>query len=218
MEYMTGMKHSVCPTSLVRPAVALLALAALILSGCGEKPQAVEVVKKDTPSRPKPTHAATPVVETPYTEPVAPPPTPRPAPTPIVLMARDMPITSGTPDREGGVCLPMNGKIQIEPFKIGFPVYKIVMEMKGRPAGGVWPLVDLNTRNQTIQKNFVALPKTFVTTSSYHLYPLPQKPPLPPGDYQITFRFHNNQDLDGEDRAAWLRKIEFHPEEPEEEY
>ena len=217
MEYMTDMKRSVCLNSLVRLLPVLLAFAVLTLSGCREQPRAVEVVKKEPDRTLKPTPAPTPAVETSYTEPIVARPTPRPVPTPIVLMAVDMPITSGTPDNEGGVCLPMNGKIMTESLKIDFPVHKVVMEMKGRPAGGVWPLVNLNTRNQTIQKNFAALPRTFVTTSTYHLYHLPQKPPLPPGDYQITFRFYNNQDLDGEDRAVFLRKIEFHPEEPEEE-
>lgn len=186
----------------------------LALSGCNEKPKAVEVVRPTESPKPR-EPISTPAL---VTRSVAPPVvTPVPAPTPIVLMARDMPITSGNLDSEGGVSLPFNGPIQIDHLPIRFPVGQVVLEMKGSPAGGVWPQVNLNTRNQTIQKNFLAMPKSFVTTSSYHLYRLPQKTPLPPGDYQVTFRFLNNQDLDGEDRSVALRKIEFHPVEPEEE-
>lgn len=207
---------------ITRPAALFGALAATVLfgtlAGCGEKPQVVEVV---SPSEKKPARE-TPRRQARRPSSAASAPAPRAAATPTpklppqvkVLLATEMPNTPGKPDGEGGVVLPMNGPIEIDNYEIAFPVREIVVEMKGRPANSVWPEVVLGMYNRTTQKNVIAMPKTYASSPEYQSYRFPQKVALEPGKYLVTFRFLNNMDIPatGEDRAVWLRKIEFHEE------
>lgn len=199
-----------------RAAAAVLLLIGLF--GCGDEPQVVEVLQpaekkpvRETPSRRSAARSSasrTPVAAVP-----TPTPTPKPPPGALVLKATDMPNTPGTPDGEGGVMLPMNGAIELDNYEIPFPVREVIVEMKGTPANSVWPEVILSMYNRTIGKNYYAM-KTYASSTEYQKFRFPQRVPLEPGTYMVTFRFLNNLDIPqtGEDRTVWLRQIELYEE------
>jgi hypothetical protein len=205
-------------------AASALAMAFALVS-C-DKPKVVEALKKPSEikssakqaRKPAPKHkssssrARTPVVQ------FTPAATPKPGQTPQVLMATQMSADTGKADGQGGWNLISNGALQKGAYKIEFPVHEIQLEMKGDPAQNIWPEVELNLHNQTTGKNYfpwsgAESTHDYITTSTYFLYIKPVEPPIPPGEYLITFRYFNNNKSvpGGEDRNAYLRKIVFVP-------
>lgn len=216
-------------------------LAALFISACGDDPKPIVPLKtaedvkaqpkkpRKTPARPR-NRGSAPMSESSYEVAMATSPTPVPMPTqspaltpeptktpepyhdPLILKAVDMPDhDNGAPDNEGGWLLWANGKIQQDMVKLEFTANKLVLDMKGMPALGIWPEVDLNMYNRTTKENFFPFNRDYVTTSSYHEYRVNLTPPLPPGDYLVTFRYYNNATPDDskEDRNVFMRRIEL---------
>jgi len=140
-------------------------------------------------------------------------PTPRVI-EPITISAKDMNADNGQEDGQGGWILWSNGATQIDNVKINFPIREIDLEVRGDPALGIWPEVDLNMYNRTNKVNYFPWGiRQSVTTSTYVMMPKAVFPPLPPGDYLIVFRYYNNT-VGGdpkEDRNAYLRKIILKP-------
>ena len=146
-----------------------------------------------------------------------PTPTPTPTPvidyTPIVIEANRMATDRGKPDPAGGKILTRNGFLQIDGVEVPFPIGEVVLEIKGSPAGNIWPEVDLNMYNRTVAKNFFPWPRDYVTTNTFHRYSKTVNPPMPPGKYLVTFRYYNDgtSDNPAENRAVTLKSIEIKP-------
>lgn len=147
----------------------------------------------------------------------APTPTPTPAPPPatLTIAATDMATDCGRPDTSGGLRLASNGFAQKVNFELPFRAYEVVIEMRGDPARGIWPEVDLNVYDAKTEKNHVVFARDFCTSPDYAKFkvPVPQDKIIEPGTYVVTFRFHNNEDFPdtGEDRSAYLKGITFVP-------
>lgn len=209
-------------------AAVLLTLGVLSMSGCQrekvveplKKPEevraAMEKEKQAKTQKPKPTRR--PSREGRQARATTTPPPAAPSPTvvdtsPIVIEAASMATDKATTDPQGGKKLTRNGFLQIDNVNIPYPVAKVLLEMRGTPAGNVWPEVDLNMYNRTEKKNFFPWKRDYVTTSTFHVYQGVQNPPLPPGTYLITFRYYNDDggSVPNEDRSVTLRRIILQP-------
>lgn len=176
-------------------------------------------VSRVTPQRskvrtPKPPSHATARSVSPATTPASTPePSPTPAVEPVVVRATDMHYQNGvTTDTEGGLFFYGQAMAQVDHFKLPFPATDVVLEMKGQPAGNIWPEVECKLYSWDKQKWYTPWERDYVTTSTYQEYHKPQQPPLPAGDYIVRLRYYNDLPVpEGEDRNVWLRKITFLP-------
>lgn len=163
---------------------------------------------------PTPVPTATPE-PTPHPDTIPPPPpTPDPEdPQPIVIRAVDMRADHGYEDAEGGWCLNAAGHFFLDNVEVPFPIREVEIEMKGEPAYDIWPAVELNMFHHDAGRNYFPFPRDFVTTDTYHLYPMVLNPPFPPGKWMFRFWYYNNFVPEGstEDRNFYLRKITLKP-------
>jgi hypothetical protein len=140
-------------------------------------------------------------------------PEPPPRPKPIVIMATDMRPDVGTSDTEGGWALTAAGALWLDNYRLEAPIGAMVLEAKGQPAGGVWPEVDVNFYDPVQRVNYGGWPRDFITSSEYTEFHRDTHKVIPPGEYTVIFRYHNNTPVPpGEDRNVWLRKIELYPQ------
>lgn len=207
----------------VTPLVAVLLYATLfMLAGCAEEIPVVEPIKRPDQSRTTDMDERVARKKKPKTKKKTPQPgkqanvpaKPAKPPVkvdPVILKATEMRTEIGEADAEGGWKVSDNGALQAD-IKTSFSITEMQMEMKADPAGNVWPEVELNLWEKNSKSTYFPWgnrtnTRDFVTTSSYFNYIKPINPPIPPGEYLVTFRFYNNGTVGTEDRNVYLRRI-----------
>ena len=162
-------------------------------------------------------------------KPAAPRPTTPPEPvaeeTPATAVAKtltmaDLQADAGSSDTEGGWNLNANGMIYTMSIPMPAPIHAIMVESKGQEADGTWPMVELTLYNRDFQKYYYPMNKEFVTWPEYQQKLIRFDTPLPPGTYQMSFRFLNNETAGTQgDRNVYFRKLVLYPKQalPEEQ-
>lgn len=133
---------------------------------------------------------------------------------PIELTMSVMRADAGSSDTEGGWSLNTNGMVYVMGVPVTFPIHALGVEARGQAAEGTWPMVELTFYNRERRAYYYPMNKVYVTWAEYRDHHIPLDPPLPPGEYQISFRFLNNETPGTQgDRNVHFRKLVLYPKQ-----
>jgi hypothetical protein len=135
----------------------------------------------------------------------------------VAVQAHDMEGTSSFRiDPDGGVWMMKNGTLKTDYLHIPFTPENVELELKGEPAAGVWPQLEL-IAEATTDSRFQLVPKMYFTTPTYSMLSVPAEKAIPPGEYRLQLNYLNNStDIppgNREDRNLSVRTILLHPAE-----
>ena len=178
---------------------------------------------RESASTPRPRSTPRPAVRAAETTPTQQPPPPPvavaddsvPDPTlPIELNMNVMRADAGSSDTEGGWNLNTNGMVYLMGVPVTFPIHALGVEVRGEAAEGTWPMVELTLYNRERRAYYYPMNKVYVTWGEYRDHHIPLDPPLPPGEYQISFRFLNNETPGTQgDRNVYFRGLVLYPKQ-----
>jgi hypothetical protein len=99
-------------------------------------------------------------------------------------------------------------------LRLNRTIRQSLLEARGQAAGGVWPQVDVTAFTVGPEpKVFTVWSRDFLTTDTHVEMVKDLERPMPPGHYQVIFRYYNNSDNvpEGEDRNVWMKRIILYP-------